>query len=196
MDPNRKKLYILCVSVLPLMICTGIVYTILSIYLVDELEFSKSTVGALFALGAGIGAILSPMIGKASDKYGRKPILLGASVAFLCVFTSYSFLTETWQYVAIMTTEGIAWVSIGTGAMAYIADVSPSKERGRSLGVYEATWNIGWVLGPLSGGILADTIGFQKTFLVGAMVIAVSIALFAFVVEESSGRKTIATLAE
>ena len=196
MDPNRKKLYILCVSVLPLMICTGIVYTILSIYLVDELEFSKSTVGALFALGAGIGAILSPMIGKASDKYGRKPILLGASVAFLCVFTSYSFLTETWQYVAIMTTEGIAWVSIGTGAMAYIADVSPSKERGRSLGVYEATWNIGWVLGPLSGGILADTIGFQKTFLVGAMVIAVSIALFAFVVEESSGRKAMATPAE
>ena len=193
MDLQRKKLYILCVSVLPLMICTGIVYTILSIYLVDELEFSKSTVGGLFALGAGIGAMLSPMIGKASDRYGRKPVLLGASVAFLCVFASYAFLTEIWQYVAIMTTEGIAWVSIGTGAMAYIADVSPSKERGRSLGVYEATWNIGWVLGPLTGGVLADTIGFQKTFLVGAMVIAVSILLLTFAVDETSRDGTRAT---
>ena len=188
MDPNRKKLYVLCVSVLPLMICTGIVYTILSIYLVDELEFTKTTVGTLFALGAGIGAVLSPLIGKASDKYGRKPVLLGASVAFLCVFASYASLTETWQYVLIMTTEGIAWVSIGTGAMAYIADVSPSKERGRSLGVYEATWNVGWVMGPLAGGVLADAIGFQKTFLVGAMVICVSIVLFMFAVEETSGR--------
>ena len=177
------------------MVCTGIVYTILSIYLVDELEFSKTTVGILFALGAGIGAVLSPMIGKASDKYGRKPILLGASAAFLCVFTSYAFLTETWQYVAIMTTEGIAWVSIGTGAMAYIADVSPSKERGRSLGVYEATWNVGWVMGPLTGGVLADTIGFQKTFLVGTMIIALSIVLFMFAVEETSGTRAQATSA-
>ena len=189
MDHHRRRLYVLCVSVLPLMVCTGIVYTILSIYLVDELGFSKSTVGGLFALGAGIGAALSPFIGRASDRYGRKPILVGASIAFLCVFASYAFLTETWQYVLIMTTEGIAWVSIGTGAMAYIADVSPNKERGRSLGVYEATWNVGWVLGPLTGGVLADSIGFQKTFLVGAMIIAMSMALLTFAVKETTGAK-------
>ncbi|UCE90875.1 MAG: MFS transporter [Methanobacteriota archaeon] len=189
MEPHRKAIFVLCVSVLPLMICTGIVYTILSIYLVDELGFSKSTVGALFALGAGMGAVLSPFIGKASDRYGRKPILIGAAAAFLCVFASYAFLTETWQYILIMTGEGVAWVSIGTGAMAYIADISPSKERGRSLSVYEATWNIGWVLGPLTGGVLADSIGFQRTFLVGTSVIAVSIALLAFVVKETSGAR-------
>ena len=189
MDRHRRRLYVLCVSVLPLMVCTGIVYTILSIYLVDELGFSKSTVGGLFALGAGIGAALSPFIGKASDRYGRKPILVGASIAFLCVFASYAFLTETWQYVLIMTTEGIAWVSIGTGAMAYIADVSPNKERGRSLGVYEATWNVGWVLGPLTGGVLADSIGFQRTFLVGALIIAISMALLTFAVKETTGAK-------
>lgn len=191
MEPHRRKLYLLCVSVLPLMICTGVVYTILSLYLVDELGFTRSTVGALFALGAGLGAVLSPFVGKASDRYGRKPVLMLASVAFLGVFTSYAFLTETWQYVIIMAMEGIAWVSIGTGAMAYIADVSPREEHGWSLGVYEATWNIGWVLGPLSGGVLSDVIGFQKTFMVGASIIAVSTVLFASVVKETSGHRKV-----
>ena len=142
-DVHRRRVYVLCVFILPLMVCTGVVYTILSIYLVDELGFALPTVGGLFALRAGIGAVPSPFIGRASDKYGREPVLIGASIAFLCVFASYAFLTQTWQYVLIMTTEGIAWVSIGTGAMAYIADVSPERERGRSLGLYEPAWNVG-----------------------------------------------------
>lgn len=186
---HRKRLYLLCASVLPVMVCSGIVYTILSIYLVEALNFSKSSIGSLFALGAATGALLSPFVGKASDTFGRKPVLILSSAAFLVVFTSYALMTQLWQFVIIMIVEGIAWVSIGTGAMAYIADISPMAERGRSLGVYEATWNVGWVLGPLTGGLLADSIGFQKTFLAGASIIVVSLIMLTLTIQETAGRK-------
>jgi len=185
-DPNRKRLYILCVSILPLMICTGMVYVILSVYMHDELEFSKTNIGILFALGAGTGVILAPFIGKASDKFGRKPVLAGSALAFLTVFTMYSIMTEEWQFVFIMMAEGTSWIAIGTAAAAYIADISLSTERGRSMGVYEMTWNFGWVLGPLIGGILSDIIGFQKTFLFGASIIIISVILIVAFTEETA----------
>jgi MFS family permease len=191
MDASRKKLYLLCGSVLPLMICTGIVYSIFSIYLHEEMGFSLSTIGVLFGLGAGTGAILSPFIGKASDRFGRKPVLIISSCAFLAVFTAYAFMTQLWQFVLIMMTEGISWIAIGTAAMAYIADISPRVERGQSYGVYEATWNVGWVVGPISGGFLADVLGFQNTFLIGASIILMSVIMVTIVLEETAGKKII-----
>jgi len=167
------------------MICTGIVYTILSVYMVEKLHFSTSIVGLIFAMGAGMGIVLSPFIGRACDKFGRKPVLLAASITFMSVFASYSVLEFDWQFAIIMTAEGTAWVTIGIACMSYIADISPKDDRGKSMGVYEATWNIGWVLGPLIGGSLADFLGFQTTFLFGAMIILVAIFLQIAIVEET-----------
>lgn len=194
MEENRRRLYLLCISILPIMICTGMVYSILAIYMHDELIFSTTNIGILFALGAGSGVLLSPFIGRASDKFGRKPILIIASLAFLAVFASYSVMTQLWQFTFIMITEGISWIAIGTAAMAYIADVSPRIERGRSYGIYEATWNIGWVFGPLSGGALADTIGFQNTFAIGASIIIISVVLFFIFIEETAGKRKLAQM--
>ena len=185
MNTQRKKLFILCGSVLPIMICTGIVYTILSVYMVEKLHFSTSIVGLIFAMGAGMGIVLSPFIGRACDKFGRKPVLLAASITFMSVFASYSVLEFDWQFAIIMTAEGTAWVTIGIACMSYIADISPKDDRGKSMGVYEATWNIGWVLGPLIGGSLADSLGFQITFLFGAVIILVAIFLQIVIVEET-----------
>jgi len=189
MNVHKKRLYLLCASVLPLMVCTGIVYTILSIYLVEGLNFSKSSIGFLFALGSATGASLSPLIGKASDRFGRKPVLILSSAAFLIVFVSYALMSQLWQFIIIMIIEGVAWVSMGTGAMAYIADISPMTERGQSLGVYEGTWNVGWVLGPLIGGLCADSLGFQKTFVAGACIIVVSLTMLTLTIQETAGRK-------
>ena len=52
MDQHRRQLYVLCISVLPLMVCTGIVYTILSIYLVDELEFNPGITNLIWDASA------------------------------------------------------------------------------------------------------------------------------------------------
>jgi MFS family permease len=90
-----------------------------------------------------------------------------------------------------MTAEGTAWVTIGIACMSYIADISPRDDRGKSMGVYEATWNIGWVLGPLIGGSLADFLGFQTTFIFGAMIILVAILLQIAIVEETLPSKMI-----
>jgi MFS family permease len=159
--------------------------------MVDELLFSTSTVGLVFAIGAGMGVVLSPLIGRACDRFGRKPVLLTASTVFMLVFASYSVLIYDWQFAIIMAAEGAAWVTLGVASMSYIADVSPRDDRGKSMGVFEATWNVGWVLGPVTGGSLADLFGFQITFLFGAMMILVGIILQIVFLKETLPRKVI-----
>ena len=50
--------------------------------------------------------------------------------------------------------------------MALIADLAPKEERGQAMGIYNAAWNIGWIVGPGLGGFLTDYLGFRTAFLI------------------------------
>jgi DHA2 family multidrug resistance protein len=63
--------------------------------------------------------------------------------------------------------------------MALIADLVDEAHRGKAMGVYNMTWNLGWIAGPTLGGFLSDRIGFPPTFLicVGLTVMGLILAL-------------------
>ncbi|MCX5846437.1 MAG: hypothetical protein NTW12_08785 [Deltaproteobacteria bacterium] len=63
---RKKELYLVCLAVFPFMICTGIVYSIISIYMA-EIGLTKSQIGFLYTSGATAGAISSPFAGTIAD---------------------------------------------------------------------------------------------------------------------------------
>jgi MFS family permease len=82
----------------------------------------------------------------------------------------------------VQALEGATWAALGTVVPALIADLASERERGAFMGVYNQTWYLGWAIGPLLGGFLADSIGFRWTFVVCAVTIAVGLTLgFRFV---------------
>ena len=62
--------------------------------------------------------------------------------------------------------EGLSCGAMGSAAAALIADLVSSEERGRAIGIYNMTWNFGWIVGPSMGGLLSDHIGFTTTFII------------------------------
>ena len=58
--------------------------------------------------------------------------------------------------------------------------MAPRDERGWAMGVYERTWSLGWIVGPLAGGFLAEHIGFRPVFLIGAGLVVVGALSLAF----------------
>ena len=182
---EKKRLYILCACVLPLMICSGLVYSMFSLYMSEVLGAPRSQIGLIYMVGSLVGLLCGPLLGKASDRFGRKPVILGAMASFALIFVLY-FRAPGYQVVyGIQVLEGAAWVAIGAAVTAYIADIISADKRGWAMGVYQQTISVGWMIGPAFGGFLSEVIGFRTIFLVGAIVEAIGFILVLFLVKES-----------
>ncbi len=176
----NKRVVVFCLSLLPLMISSGMVYSILPIYISEELKADKVSIGALFTVGALTGAFTSIMIGKLSDRFGRRKLVMFSQIAFALTMLVYSVINYYVYAFPIHVIEGFAWATIGTVAPAYIADLTKRGERGESMGIYNTVWSIGWVIGPILGGLLAEILGFRIMLRIAFIMILVGLIIFIY----------------
>lgn len=160
---SRKDLLLVCLTILPFMICTGIVYSVLSLYM-NMIGLTKSQIGFLYTFGAVAGAAVSPFAGFMTDRLGRKRVLLSSMGLFSLVFFGYALTKSYAVLFLVQAGEGVAWAAMGVAATALVADRVPEIHRGKAMGIYNMTWNLGWIIGPSLGGVLADHAGFHFMF--------------------------------
>lgn len=99
--------------------------------------------------------LCAPIIGGLSDRYGRRPVLLGSLLGFSIDYGILAWApTIGWLFVGriIAGIMGGSW----TTASAYIADVSPPEKRAESFGIIGAAFGLGFIIGPLIGGLLGQ----------------------------------------
>ncbi|MGO0123259.1 MFS transporter [Desulfothermobacter acidiphilus] len=181
MSPHRH-LYLFSLAVLPVMICSGMVYSVLALYF-SHLGASTGEIGLIYTTGAATGALSGPYLGRLADRYGRKPVILGAMIGFLAIFLGYASMRQVGIAFLIQALEGGAWAALGTAASALVADLAPPAKRGWAMGVYDRTWFIGWIIGPSFGGFIAEHLGFRCTFLAAGTLLLAGIVLLTFVPE-------------
>jgi MFS family permease len=180
---GKKDVYLLCGALLPTMICSGIIYSIFALY-VSQLGASVAQIGMIYSTGAVAGLVIAPFIGRASDRHGRRPIVLLCLALLSVVFFLYALATSFVAILPVQALEGAVWAALGTVVPALVADLATERERGAFMGLYNQTWYLGWAIGPIVGGFLADVIGFRWTFVVCAATICAGLTLgFRFVRE-------------
>lgn len=147
----------------------------------------------LFTIYAGAQFLATPVIGKLSDRYGRKPMLL-LSLAGTVVA---SFLAGTAPSAMILFgarfLDGITGGNVSV-SQAIVSDVVPPQERAKAFGLYSsATFGLGFILGPASS-LLAQQISLGASFLVssGLALIALLVSFF-FLPETLSAKAEKAT---
>jgi multidrug resistance protein len=164
------------------MVGFGIVIPVLPLY-AEHFHATPVEIGWLTGIYSGMQILFVPILGKLSDRFGRRPILivslLGTAIGFLIMgwATSLALL-----FVARII-DGASGGNIST-AQAYIADISTPENRSRSMGIIGAAFGLGFTFGPMIGGILSR-ISYGAPFYFAAALAAVNVVLLYFILPES-----------
>ncbi|MGH6991061.1 MAG: MFS transporter [Stellaceae bacterium] len=154
------------------------------------LHFSATTDEVTWLLGAySLAQLISaPLLGRLSDLFGRRPVLL---VGLACSVASYIWMglaTELWMLFAARLLAGAGGGTIGT-VFAYVTDVTTEEKRARGMGMVGAALGLGFTLGPALGGLLSssspDNIKLFVPCMVAAGLSAAALVLTAIILKES-----------
>ena len=131
----------------------------LPLYIEQLGHFSTSVLNLLssitFAISFVMTALISPYWGKLADKYGRKPMLLRASLGMAIVISLMACVTNVWELILLRALQGFFGGFI-SNATALIATQTPKAKAGRALGIIVTGTTSGQLIGPLLGGIIAS----------------------------------------
>lgn len=111
--------------------------------------------GWLMFVYAGMQFLLAPIIGGLSDRFGRRPVLLLSLAGFGIDYIITGFAPNIYWLFGARILAGIFGAS-HTTATAYIADISEPEKRAQNFGLIGAAFGMGFILGPVIGGLLGE----------------------------------------
>ena len=150
----KKKLSIIFLTVFIDLVGFGIIIP-LNPYLAKVFGAGPLQVGLLMSIYSLMQFIFSPFWGQISDRKGRRPVIL---ISLFGACASHLGFAMSTSYGALFLCRMLAGIFGGNipVAMAYIADVTPEKDRSKGMGLIGAAFGLGFILGPAIGGIFAD----------------------------------------
>ncbi|AZB64384.1 MFS transporter [Cereibacter sphaeroides] len=139
--------------------------------------------GLLSASFAVMQFLFGPTIGSLSDRFGRRPILLGSLVLMSGTYLAMALAPTMAILLAARIVAGIVSATYAT-ASAFIADVTPPEDRGKRFALVGAGFGIGFVLGPALGGLLAG-LDTRAPFYAAALMALLNLALGSLILPET-----------
>lgn len=187
MEQWKRNLYVCWIGTFLTSAALSQVAPILPLY-IHELGLTNVASIAMWA-GFAYGAttltmtVASPIWGTLADLYGRKPMLLRASLGMAIVLLATAFVSSVGQLVAVRLFMGTI-SGYNSGSITLIATETPTEKSGWALGTLSTGAVCGQLLGPLLGGYLAEAVGLRENFMVMACFLFANFVLTTALVRE------------
>ena len=170
----------------------GIIFPIIP-DLLSEVGIGKNASAALWggllsSSYAFMQFAFSPTIGTLSDIFGRRPILLLASLLLALDYLVMGFAETIWILFIGRIIGGLAGGTIATGT-AYLADISSAKDKKKNFAIIGAAFGLGFILGPVIGGLMGE-ISIRAPFFLSALLSLLNFFLCLFLLPETLGFRT------
>ncbi len=166
MDVSQKRaLKLIFFTVFLDLVGFGIILP-LSPYLARQYGATELEMGLLMAIYSFMQFLFSPMWGRLSDRFGRRPIIL---ISLFGSVLSYSFFAFSNQLILLFVARGMAgfFAANISAAQAYIADITPKDKRSVGMGLIGAAFGLGFIFGPVIAGItgpIGERLGAEPPF--------------------------------
>jgi multidrug resistance protein len=187
MPASRSRLGVIFFTVLIDLIGFGIVLPILPFY-AQRFGAAGLGYGAIVGVFSLMQFVATALLGKLSDRVGRRPIILATTLINAAGYVLFAFAGSYTVLFLSRVVSGFAGGNI-SAAQAYIADITTPAERSRGMGVVGAAFGIGFTLGPAIGGFAAHWGGPTAP---GLVAVGLSLANFVsayFILPESLGHE-------
>ncbi len=163
-------------------------------YYAETFGSNEFVTGLLVASYAAMQLIGAPVLGRLSDRLGRRPILLVSIFGTFLGFLLLGFANSLWMLFASRILDGFTGGNLSV-AQAYIADVTDEKNRSKGLGLVGAAFGLGFIIGPVTGGFLSQW-GYALPAFVAAALAFANLVLIAAWLPESLTDEKRAAMAE
>jgi DHA1 family tetracycline resistance protein-like MFS transporter len=179
---KNKPLFAIFLIVFIDLLGFGLILPLLPYY-AETFGASDTVIGLLVASYAAAQLIGAPLLGRFSDRWGRRPILLISLVGTLIGFLLLGFAQTLAVLFFARILDGLTGGNISV-AQAYIADVTDEDSRAKGLGLIGAAFGLGFILGPASGGALSQ-FGYSVPAFAAAGLVTINLLMVAFWLPES-----------
>ena len=158
------------------MIGFGIVIPALPLFAKGRIGANPDQLAWIVGIYSLLQFVFSPLIGKLSDRIGRRPVLAVSILGTAIGFAVLGAATTVTMLLIGRVIDGISGGNIST-AMACIADSTTREQRSRSMGMIGAAFGLGFVIGPALGGVLSKHISLAAPFYFAAALAFINAAL-------------------
>jgi len=183
MSKASKQLGLIFLTIFIDMVGFGIVIPVLPLY-GQHYGASETQIGLLVASYSFVQFLAAPLLGKLSDRVGRKPVIFVSILGTAVGFFMMGFARTLAVLFLARIIDGIAGGNIGA-AQAYIADITPKEKRSKAMGLIGAAFGLGFVFGPAIGGWMTAHYGYQSPMLLAGAMATVNALLILVALPES-----------
>jgi MFS family permease len=139
--------------------------------------------GVAYGAAFFTAALVAPLWGRLADLYGRKLMLIRASLGMAVAMALIGMAQDVWQLVGLRLLAGLLG-GYASGSMVLVATQTPKERSGWALGTMSSAIMAGNLAGPLIGGALPPLIGIRATFLYAGAVIFLTFLATVFLIKE------------
>ncbi|MBK7377471.1 MAG: MFS transporter [Ignavibacteriales bacterium] len=189
---NKSALSLIFLTVFIDLLGFGILIPILPVFAIKILGVDETAIGVTIAIYSLTQFFFNPIFGKLSDKFGRRPLIVISLLLNAFGYILFAFTHSYWMLLISRIIAGIGGSSIGV-AQAFIADVTTREERSKGMGLIGAAFGLGFVFGPLIGGLLAEY-GYMITGFASAGFSIIAFVLTLILLPESNLNRATAVL--
>ncbi len=192
MEIWRKNLIVCWFGIFVAAIGMSQIAPVLPIYIqhlgVQDTESITKISGIAFGITYVISAIFSPIWGSAADKYGRKPMILRASLGMAITIGCMGFAPNVYVLIGLRLLQGVI-TGYSTACTALIATQTDKENAGYALGTLSTANIAGSLIGPTIGGFIDEIFGLQSVFFITAALLLISFITTVLFVKESFTRE-------
>jgi DHA1 family multidrug resistance protein-like MFS transporter len=171
------------------LICLGmsLIFPVMP-FIKNEYHFSAFDMGVMSSLFAFVQFITSPIVGRISDKTGRKPMLVWGLLVFSIAEFVFALSQRLWLFDLSRAVDGLSAAMFVPTSMALAADLTSVKDRAKVIGWLSAAFSGGLILGPGLGGILAN-ISYKFPFWVAGILGIISTVVAVILLPKDSDER-------
>jgi DHA1 family multidrug resistance protein-like MFS transporter len=139
--------------------------------------------GILMGVAPLFAGLAGPYWGAIADRKGRKPLVERVMLMFGCVMIGMAFVSDIYQLLALRIVQGI-FGGFTASALALVASMTPKSEIGFAMGLFQTAMIAGGAVGPMFGGLVADSLGYEYSFAAFGLLCFIALVIIHFAVTE------------